>query len=70
MVWGAVEGMVKSLGDPYSVFFRPVENKEFKDAIRGFWRSRDGDRDEGGTVMVISPLKGTPAERAGIKSGR
>ena len=35
MVWGAVEGMVKSLGDPYSVFFPPQENKEFKDVIRG-----------------------------------
>ena len=70
MVWGAVEGMVKSLGDPYSVFFPPQENKEFKDAIRGDFGGVGMEiGTKGGTVMVISPLKGTPAERAGIKAG-
>ena len=70
MVWGAVEGMVKSLGDPYSVFFPPQENKEFKDAIRGDFGGVGMEiGTKGGTVMVISPLKGTPAYRAGIKAG-
>ena len=70
MVWGAVEGMVKSLGDPYSVFFPPQENKEFKDTIRGDFGGVGMEiGTKGGTVMVISPLKGTPAERAGIKAG-
>ena len=70
MVWGAVEGMVKSLGDPYSVFFPPQENKEFKDTIRGDFGGVGMEiGTKGGTVMVISPLKGTPAYRAGIKAG-
>lgn len=70
MVWGAVEGMVKSLGDPYSVFFPPQENKEFKDTIRGDFGGVGMEiGTKSGTVVVISPLKGTPAERAGIKPG-
>lgn len=70
MVWGAVEGMVKSLGDPYSVFFPPQENKEFKDAIRGDFGGVGMEIGvKGGIITVISPLKGTPAERAGIKAG-
>jgi len=70
MVWGAIEGMVKSLGDPYSVFFPPQENKEFKDTIRGNFGGVGMEIGiKGGTVTVISPLKGTPAYRAGIKAG-
>ena len=70
MVWGAVEGMVKSLGDPYSVFFPPQENKEFKDTIRGDFGGVGMEIGvKGGGIVVISPLKRTPAERAGIKAG-
>src|SRR3989344_2042715 len=70
MVWGAIEGMVKSLGDPYSVFFPPQENKEFKDTIRGDFGGVGMEIGvKSGTVTVISPLKGTPAYRAGIKAG-
>lgn len=70
MVWGAIEGMVKSLGDPYSVFFPPQENKEFKDAIRGDFGGVGMEIGiKGGVITVISPIKGTPAYRAGLKAG-
>ena len=70
MVWGSIEGMVKSLGDPYSVFFPPQENKEFKDTIRGDFGGvgmEIGIKNE--TITIVAPLKGTPAYRAGVKSG-
>src|SRR3989338_3970263 len=35
MVYGAIAGMIKSLGDPYTVFFNPEENKIFKSDIKG-----------------------------------
>ncbi len=69
-VWGAIEGMVKSLGDPYSVFFPPEEAKIFKEDIRGNFGGvgmEIGVRN--GVLTVIAPLKGTPAYRAGIKTG-
>ena len=71
MVWGAVEGMVKSLGDPYSVFFPPQENKEFKDAIRGDFGGVGMEiGTKGGTVMVISPFEGDSGGTRRHKSGR
>lgn len=70
MVYGAVSGLLKSLGDPYSVFYPPKENKEFQGDIRGSFEGvgmEIGLRK--GILTVIAPLKGTPAERAGILAG-
>ncbi|MBI3385685.1 S41 family peptidase [Candidatus Gottesmanbacteria bacterium] len=70
MVWGAVNGMVNSLGDPYTVFLPPQQNKEFKEDLGGAFDgigAQLGMKD--GHVMVIAPLKGTPAEKAGIRPG-
>jgi len=69
-VWGAIEGMVGALDDPYSVFFPPKEAKTFQEDIRGDFSGvgmEIGSRK--GVLTVIAPLKGTPAYRAGIKSG-
>ncbi len=69
-VYGAIEGLAKSLGDPYTVFFPPVENKSFTEDINGSFGGvgmEIGLRDE--IITVIAPLKNTPAERAGIRPG-
>ena len=70
MVYGAVQGMVDSLGDPYSVFFPPEQNKEFQDEVSGQF---DGIGIEIGIknseLTVIAPLEGTPAKSAGLMSG-
>ncbi|MFA5987907.1 MAG: S41 family peptidase [Candidatus Paceibacterota bacterium] len=69
-VWGAIEGLVKSYGDPYTVFMPPVEAKMFAEDIRGNFSGvgmEIGIKDE--ILTVIAPLKNTPAERAGLQSG-
>lgn len=70
MVYGAISGLLKSLNDPYTVFFPPDENKEFQSSIKG---SFEGVGMEIGLrkniITVIAPLKGTPAEHAGILAG-
>lgn len=69
-VWGAVQGLAQSLNDPYTVFFPPVEAEIFEDDISGNFEGvgmEIGMRE--GILTVISPLKGTPASRAGIESG-
>jgi carboxyl-terminal processing protease len=69
-VYGAVKGMVDSLGDPYTTFFPPVESKAFNDEISGTIGGvgmEVGVSD--GQVVVIAPLKDTPAYKAGIKAG-
>lgn len=70
MVYGAIQGLVKSLGDPYSTFFPPSESKQFKEEMSGGFEGvgmEIGVRNN--VVTVIAPLKGTPAFRAGIKTG-
>lgn len=70
MVYGAIEGMVASLGDPYTVFLPPEENKLDQEDLGGEFGGvgiQLGFRNH--HLTVIAPLKGTPAERAGIKSG-
>lgn len=69
-VYGAIEGLVSSLGDPHSVFFPPVEAKEFAEAVSGSFEGVGMEVDiREGVLTVVSPIKGTPAYRAGIKSG-
>ena len=70
VVYGAIEGMTNSLGDPYTDFFDPNQAKMFEQNLSG---SFDGIGVEigikQGLLTVIAPLKGTPGEKAGLKSG-
>ena len=69
-LYGAIAGLVGSLGDPYSVYFPPEESKEFENTIKGSFEGigmEIGIKDK--VLTVVAPLKNTPAEKAGIKSG-
>lgn len=69
-VWGAIEGLTKSYGDPYTVFLPPSDAEVFSENISGEFQGvgmEIGIRN--GILTVVAPLKGTPAERAGIRSG-
>lgn len=69
-VWGAIEGMTHSLGDPYTTFFPPVEAKSFQEQISGNFEGVGMEVDIRDNVLtVVAPLKDTPAYRAGIKAG-
>ena len=68
--YGAVKGMVAALGDPYTVFLTPEENKSTNESLAGEFGGVGislGYKD--GTLAVMSPLTGTPAEKAGVKAG-
>lgn len=69
-VWGAIQGLADSLGDPYTVFLPPEDNEAFGELIGGSFGGvgmEIGRREE--ALVVIAPLKGTPAERAGVRAG-
>jgi carboxyl-terminal processing protease len=69
-VWGAISGLAASLGDPYTMFFPPAESQIFEGDISGNFEGvgmEIGVQDN--VLTVISPLKGTPAEKAGILTG-
>ena len=70
MVYGAISGMVSALGDPYTVFLPPTQNKEANDDLAGEFGGVGihlGYKDS--FLAVIAPLPNTPAERAGVQSG-
>jgi carboxyl-terminal processing protease len=70
MVYGAIRGMVAAVGDPYTVFLEPKQNKVVEEDLKG---SFDGVGIQigykKGDLAVIAPLPGSPAEKAGVKPG-
>jgi carboxyl-terminal processing protease len=69
-VYGAIQGLTASLGDPYTVFFPPVQASLFASDIRGNFEGVGMEIvATNGALTVIAPLKGSPAEAAGIKAG-
>jgi len=70
MYYGAIKGLVDSLGDPYTFFLSPGENKQAKDDLNGEFEGigiqLGYNKDK---LAVIAPLKGTPAEKEGIRAG-
>lgn len=69
-IFGAIQGLAASYGDPYTVFFPPKEAATFADNISGSFAGIGVEIGVKNNVLtVIAPLKGTPAETAGIKAG-
>lgn len=69
-VYGMIAGLAASLHDPYTFFLPPVENTQFASDMSGAFSGVGMEIDvKDGMLTVVSPLKGTPAEKAGIRSG-
>jgi carboxyl-terminal processing protease len=67
LVNGAINGMVASLGDPYSVYMSKEEAQSFSSNVEGSFSGIGAEVTlEEGRVTVVSPIKGSPAEKAGI----
>ena len=69
LMYGAIRGMLRTL-DPYSQFFSPENYADFRTESRGTYGGLGmeiGIRDE--RLTIISPFKGTPADKAGLQSG-
>jgi carboxyl-terminal processing protease len=69
-VYGAIQGMVAAYGDPYTTFFPPAQNNQFQAQIAGSFSGigiQIGEKND--VLTIIAPLKGSPAEKAGILPG-
>ena len=67
---GMIKGYVEAYKDPYTVYFEPTESKNFTDTVKGSFGGvgmQIAIKD--GRIVVIAPLKDTPAMKAGIKAG-
>jgi len=70
LIYGAISGMVNSLDDPYTVFLTPENSKRFVEDVQGSFEGVGMEIDvRKGQLQVVSPLEGTPAQKAGLLAG-
>ncbi len=84
LVDGAIKGMVDSLGDPYSAYLTPDQYRQGLQDLSGQFEgigAEIGTRDAKGAtsdcstlgpeclLVVVSPIEGSPSEKAGVKAG-
>ncbi len=66
----AIEGMLDSLHDPYTTFFRPAIASDFQSQIKGELSGIGAQiEDLDGAIVIVAPLPGSPAEKAGLQPG-
>lgn len=70
MVYGAIKGMIESLDDPHSYFAPPEQVQRSREDLEGSFEGigatieKKDDR-----LLIVAPIAGTPAQRAGLKPG-
>lgn len=69
--YAAIRGAVQSLNDPYTVFIEPVVREQERDSLRGSFGGIGAylRRPEDGGDIILEPIPGNPAEKAGIQLG-
>lgn len=69
-IWGAISGLTDSYGDPYTTFLPPKEKNIFESQVQGNFGGVGMEIDiKDGKLVVVAPLKDTPAYNAGVKTG-
>ena len=69
LITDAISGMVSSL-DPHSQYFDKKSFKEFREGTTGKFVGVGIEiTQEDGLIRVVSPIEGSPADRAGLKPG-
>lgn len=71
ILYGAITGALQSLGDPYTSFFPPQQNTDFKTQLAGEFSGIGAELgiNTDNRIIVIAPLDSSPAEKAGLKAG-
>lgn len=68
-VHGAINGLTEALKDPYSTFFDPQDNQKFQQDIQGNFGGIGAEIGaKNSQILIIAPLKDTPASRAGLQA--
>lgn len=67
---GAIRGIVQALSDPHTAYIDPESYRVSRNDLSGSFDgigAQVGVRD--GEVTIVSPIPGSPAERAGLRTG-
>ncbi|MGM9922954.1 MAG: S41 family peptidase [Bacillus sp. (in: firmicutes)] len=69
LINGAINGMIDALDDPYSDYMDISEASEFHNAISSSFEGIGAEiQEKDGKIVIVSPIKGSPAEKAGLKA--
>lgn len=70
ILYGAIRGAFEALDDPYSGFFEPTDAKKFHEDLSGSFGGIGAEIGiRSGQIVIVAPLKDTPAERAPLFAG-
>jgi len=70
LFYGALKGLVSSIGDPYTVFMDPKIAREFQDDLKGTFEGIGAEIGIKNDILtIIAPLPDMPAEKAGLRAG-
>ncbi|WP_274310398.1 S41 family peptidase [Solibacillus daqui] len=68
VIHGAINGLFDALGDPYSDYMDKEEATSFNDSLSSSFQGIGAEISErNGYIMIVSPIKNTPAEKAGLQ---
>lgn len=68
LISGAINGMVDSLDDPYSDYMSVDEAESFHQSISSSFEGIGAEiQEKDGNIVIVTPIKGSPAETAGLK---
>ncbi|NMD68853.1 PDZ domain-containing protein [Bacillus sp. DNRA2] len=68
LVEGAIQGMLSKLEDPYSVYMNEETAKQFNQTLESSFEGIGAEVSSvDGKIVIVSPFKGSPAEKAGLK---
>jgi carboxyl-terminal processing protease len=70
MTYGAISGMIRSLGDPHTVFVEPAQARIFSEDLEGSFEGIGATVDMvEGNLVIVEPLQDSPAAQAGLLPG-
>jgi carboxyl-terminal processing protease len=70
MTYGAISGMVDALGDPHTAFVNPTIANRINQDLQGSFEGIGATVEmRDGRLTIVAPIKGTPADKAGLKAG-
>lgn len=68
LIEGAIQGMLLTLEDPYSVYMDEETSKQFNDALESSFEGIGAEVSSvDGKIVIVAPFKDSPAEKAGLK---
>ncbi|MBT2677860.1 S41 family peptidase [Bacillus sp. ISL-35] len=68
LINGAIDGMLSSLDDPYSDYMSQEDAKNFHQSLSSSFEGIGAEiQERDGYISIVTPLKGSPAEKAGLQ---